>query len=136
MTTIEHVNPDGLSRNPAFSHAVSVSGPHRSLYIGGQNALDADGAVVGQGDLRAQTEQIFLNLKRILDACGATLEHVVKWTIYVVQGQSVQPAFEVFQHVWARRPNPPVITVLYVAGLANPGFLAELDAIAIVPEPA
>jgi enamine deaminase RidA (YjgF/YER057c/UK114 family) len=134
MTTVEHLNPDGLSRNPAFSHAVAVSGPHRSVYIGGQNAVNANGVVVGQGDLRAQVQQIFLNLNLILKASGAGIEHVVKWTIYVVQGQSVRPAFEVFQQEWAGRPNPPVITVLYVVGLANPEFLAELDAVAIVPD--
>jgi enamine deaminase RidA (YjgF/YER057c/UK114 family) len=62
------------------------------------------------------------------------LEHVVKWNVYIVQGQSPQPGFEVFRRVWGDRPNPPTITVLFVGGLANPDFLVEIDAIAVVPQ--
>jgi enamine deaminase RidA (YjgF/YER057c/UK114 family) len=51
-----------------------------------------------------------------------------------VQGNSPGPAFEVFRRVWGNRPNPPTITVLFVAGLANPEFLTEIDAIAVIPQ--
>lgn len=69
-----------------------------------------------------------------LAAGGASLEHVIKWNVYVVAGQPPQPAFEVFQRVWGNRPNPPLITVLYVSGLANPDYLMELEAVAVVPQ--
>jgi enamine deaminase RidA (YjgF/YER057c/UK114 family) len=62
------------------------------------------------------------------------LENIIKWNIYVVQGQPIQPAFAVFQQIWGRRPNPPAITMMFVAGLANPEFLVEMDAIAVLPE--
>jgi enamine deaminase RidA (YjgF/YER057c/UK114 family) len=55
-------------------------------------------------------------------------------SIFVVEGQPIQPAFEVFQQVWGRRPNPPLITVAFVSSLAHPDFLAELEAIAVIPE--
>ena len=61
------------------------------------------------------------------------LENVVKWTIYIVEGQPMEPAFGVFQQVWGRRPNPPAITLVYVSGLADPDFLLEMDAVAVVP---
>lgn len=131
---IQHLNPDDLIKNPAFTNVVVVSGSVKTVYVGGQDAVDASGAVVGKGDIKAQTEQIFKNLQTALAAAGATLEHVVKWNIYVVQGQPLQPGFEVFQQVWGRRPNPPAITMAYVAGLANPDFLCEMDAIAVVPQ--
>lgn len=131
---IQHLNPDGLIKNPAFTNVVVVSGSVKTVYVGGQDAVDASGTIVGKGDIRAQTEQIFKNLQTALAAAGATLEHVVKWNIYVVQGQPLQPGFEVFQQVWGRRPNPPAITGVYVAGLANPDFLCEMDAIAVVPQ--
>ena len=51
-----------------------------------------------------------------------------------MQGQPLQAGFEVFQRVWGRRPNPPAIMMAFVAGLANPDFLVEMDAIAVVPE--
>jgi len=44
------------------------------------------------------------------------------------------PAFEVFQRVWGARPDPPLITVVFVSGLAQPDYLAEIEAIAVVPE--
>ncbi len=131
---IQHLNPDGLSKNPAFTNIVTVTGSVKTVYIGGQDALDASGAIVGKGDLVAQTEQVFHNLQVALQAAGAGLEHIVKWNIYLVQGQPIRPAFAVFQQVWGRRPNPPAITMMFVAGLANPEFLVEMDAIAVVPQ--
>lgn len=132
--TVQYLNPEGLHQNPAFTQVVSVSGAVKTVYVGGQNALDANGKVVGKGDLAAQTEQIFHNLELALRGAGAKLEHIVKWTIYVVQGQDIRSGFGVFQQVWGERPNPPALTVLVVAGLANPEFLAELEAIAVIPD--
>jgi len=131
--SVQHLNPETLHHNPAFSQAVAVSGAVKTVYIGGQNAVDESGAIIGKGDIAAQTEQVLLNLQAALAAGGASLEHVIKWNLYLVQGQPLQPGFAVFQRVWNRRPNPPVITMAQVAGLANPDFLIEMDAIAVVP---
>src|SRR3712207_2700683 len=120
---VERLNPEGLHKNPAYSQAVVTSGSVKTVYVGGQNAVDASGEVVGAGDIKLQAEQIFENLQTVLAAGGARLDDVVKWNIYVVQGQPPQPAFEVFQRVWGDRPNPPLITLLFVAGLAHPDYL-------------
>jgi enamine deaminase RidA (YjgF/YER057c/UK114 family) len=132
-SSVQHLNPDALHRNPAFSQAVVSEGPTRMVIVGGQNAMDASGEIVGPGDLTIQTEQAFRNLEVALAAGGASLEHVVKWNVYLVDGQPLEAGFAVFQSVWGDRPNPPAITTLFVAGLANPDFLVEIDAIAIVP---
>jgi enamine deaminase RidA (YjgF/YER057c/UK114 family) len=131
---VKYINPDGLPKNPAFTNVVTVTGPVKTIYVGGQDAVDISGAIIGKGDLKAQTEQILKNIQAALVAGGAQLEHVVKWNIYVVQGQSLQEGFAAFQRVWGNRPNPPAISVSFVAGLAHPDFLAEMDAIAVVPE--
>lgn len=131
--TIEHINPTTLPMNAAFTQAIAVSGPVKTIYIGGQDAVDVSGNIVGPDDIRAQTAQVMQNIEEALAASGATLEHVIKWTVYVVQGQSAQDAYEVFQRVWGARPNPPTVTLLFVAGLAHPGYLLEIDAIAVVP---
>ena len=131
---VQNLNPAGLHKNPAYSQAVVVSGTTRTIYVGGQNAVDADASIVGKGDLRVQTEQALLNLETALAAGGAGLEHVVKWNIYVVHGQSVQAGLEAFQKVWGQRSNPPAISVLFVAALAHPDFLVEIDAVAVIPE--
>lgn len=137
MTTagrVEYINPDALHKNPAYTNVVVVSGPVKTVYVGGQNAVDASGAVVGKGDLGAQTEQALKNVQAALAAGGAQLEHVIKWNLYILQGQPLQAGFEAFQHFWGRRPNPPAITAVFVAGLARPDFLLEMDAVAVVPQ--
>ena len=55
--SVQHLNPDGLHKNQAFSQAVVASGNVRTVYVGGQNAVDASGNIVGKGDLKAQSEQ-------------------------------------------------------------------------------
>ena len=132
--SIEHLNPEGLHKNPAFSQVVVTHGNVRTIYIGGQNAITPSGEIVGKDDIGQQAEQIFANLEIALASAGAQLEHVIKWTIYVLQGQPPQPAFEVFQRTWGNRPNPPLITLLFVAGLAHPDFLMEIEAIAVMPD--
>lgn len=131
---VQHINPNDLSKNPAFTQVVTVTGPGKTIYIGGQDAVDASGTIIGKGDIHAQVEQVFKNLQTALEASGAGLEHIIKWNIYIVQGQPLWPAFEVSQQIWGGRPHPPAITVMFVAGLANPDFLVEMDAIAVVPE--
>ena len=129
-----YINPEGLSKNPAFTNVITVTGQVKTVYIGGQDALDASGSIVGKGDIKLQTEQVLKNLQAALKAVDAGLEHIIKWNLYVVEGQSIQAGFEAFQQVWGRRPNPPAITMAFVSGLANPDFLVEMDAIAVVPE--
>lgn len=131
---VEYINPETLHQNPAFTNVVTVTGPVRTVYVGGQNAVDTSGAVIGKGDFKAQSEQILKNIQAALEAGGAQLEHVIKWNMYIVQGQSLEEGFAAFQQVWGDRPNPPVISMAFVAGLAHPDFLAEIDAIAVVPE--
>jgi enamine deaminase RidA (YjgF/YER057c/UK114 family) len=131
---VKHLNPPGLHKNPAYTQAVVVSGNATTIYVGGQNAVDTSGNIVGKGDLRVQTGKALQNVETALAAGGAELQHVVKWNIYVVHGQSAQAGVEAFQKVWGQRPNPPVVTVLFVAALAHPDFLVEIDAVAVVPQ--
>jgi enamine deaminase RidA (YjgF/YER057c/UK114 family) len=127
---VTHLNPSGMHNNPAFSQGVAVEGGARTIYVGGQNAVAADGEIVGTGDLAAQTEQVFVNLRTVLASAGAELHDVIKWTIYVVQGQDLLPGLGVFQKNWGTAP-PPAISVLFVAGLAHPDFMVEIEAVAV-----
>jgi enamine deaminase RidA (YjgF/YER057c/UK114 family) len=131
---VEHFNPAGLHKNPAYTQAIVVSGNATTIYVGGQNAVDASGNIVGKGDLRVQTEKTLQNIETALAAGGAELQHVVKWNVYILLGQSAQAGFEAFQKVWGQRPNPPVISAIFVPALAHPDFLVEIDAIAVVPK--
>lgn len=130
---VEFLNPAGLNRNPAFSNVAIVSGNVRTIYIGGQDAVDGEGTIVGIGDIAAQTEQVLRNLRTALTAAGAGPEDVVKWNVFIVEGQDFRAGYAAFQRVWGDQPNPPVITAAVVKGLAHPDFLVEMDAIAVVP---
>lgn len=128
---VGHLNPEGLAKNPAFTQVVTVEGPARTIYVGGQNAVDAGGNIVG-ADVATQTRQAMRNLETALAAAGASVADIVKWTIYVVAGQPLGEAFAASQEAWGGRPNPPAISVVVVAGLANPQFHVEIEAVAVV----
>jgi len=131
---INYINPENMFKPRGYSHAVSVSGNHKTIYIGGQNALDENGNIVGKNSIKEQTEQVLENIEKILEKSGAKLENIVKFNIYILQGQNPQEGFGVFQQKWGSNQNLPVITVLFVAGLGNPNWLLEIDAIAEVSE--
>ena len=131
--SVKHLNPEGLHKNSAYTQAVVTTGDVKTVYVGGQNAVDVSGEVIGKGDIKTQAKQIFKNLETALASGGAKLDQVIKWNIYVLQGQPPRPAFEVFQRVWGNRSNPPLITLLFVSGLAQPDYLMEIDAVAVVP---
>src|ERR687890_1470418 len=115
--SVKHFDPEGLHENPVYSQAVVTTGNVKTVYVGGQNAVDVSGNVVGSGDIGIQAEQIFKNLETALAAGGARLDDVIKWNIYVIAGQPIQPALEVFQRVWGDRSDPPLITGVFVSGL-------------------
>lgn len=129
---IKHINPKTLHQNPAFSQVVTVEGSGKTIYVGGQNAVNPSGEIVGD-DVGAQTEQALHNVTAALDAANATPEDVVKLTIYLVQGQPIQEAFLAASKSKGWN-NPTAVTVLVVHSLANPKFLVEIEAVAVVEE--
>jgi enamine deaminase RidA (YjgF/YER057c/UK114 family) len=128
--SVRHINPEGLHRSPAFSQAVVVEQPAKTIYIGGQNGVDANGQVVGP-TVGEQSLQAFRNLATILESEGASLKDIVHWRIAVVEGNAFDEGVAAFQQVWDPADPPPAITVHVVAGL-NPGCLVEIDAVAVV----
>src|SRR5688500_13155351 len=132
--SVRYINPDSLNNNPAFTNVVVVEGNVRTVHIGGQDAVNASGEIVGKGDIVAQVEQVLANLRAALEAGGAGPEHIIKWNSYMVEGQSLQAGFAAFQNAWPQTPNPPAITGVFVSALAHPDFLVEMDAVAVVPQ--
>jgi enamine deaminase RidA (YjgF/YER057c/UK114 family) len=131
--SVLHLSPEGLHRNPAYSQAIAVSGDVTTVYIGGQNAVDEDGNIVGGGDLRAQSLRAIQNVQAAVAAAGGGLEHVIKWNVLVVAGQPIQSGFEAFVEMWPAGVDPPIVTFAFVSGLAHPDFLVEIEALAIIP---
>jgi len=127
---IDFINPDGLLKSSAFSQIAITKGSGNTIYIGGQNAVTKDLQIVGKGDITAQTEYVLKNIETALNSCHATLDDLFKLTIYIVQGQDIKKGFEGAQNFLKKLGNPPVITGVVVAGLANPEYLVEIEAVA------
>ena len=127
---IDFINPAELLKNPAFSQIAITKGSGNTIYIGGQNAINKDLEIIGKGDIKLQTEYALKNIETALISCDATLDSLFKLTIYMVHGQDVRKGFEGAQSFLKRLSNPPVITGVVVAGLANPDYLVEIEAIA------
>lgn len=127
---IDFINPEGLLKNPAFSQIAITKGSGSTIYIGGQNAITKDLQIIGKGDITMQTEYVLKNIETALTSCGATLDDLFKLTIYIVQGQDVRKGFAGAQSFLKKLKNPPVISGIIVAGLANPDYLVEIEAVA------
>ena len=100
------------------------------IYISGQVALDAKGAFVGPGDMRAQTQQVFENLRAILDANGATFEDVVKVTTYVTTLDDLAGMREVRGRHFPS--EPPASTAVQITALFVPEAMIEVDLVAVI----
>ncbi|MGO4300186.1 RidA family protein [Leifsonia sp. RAF41] len=121
------VDPPQLYRSPAFAQGMILpEGP--VLFIGGQNGVDAEGALL-EG-LRQQTEQALRNLLAVLAEAGSGPEHVVKLNIYLAPGIDPTDGYAATRTVWGDQRTS--VTVLAVAP-ARPGALVEIDAVAAVP---
>ena len=128
---IQRINPDTLHKNPAFTQVATVTNPTKFVYVGGQNGVDKEGKIVGK-DIASQSEQAFKNVLAALEAGGATLNDVIKMTIFMVQGNSLQDAYAAVQKVQPKDTLPSTVTFAMVAGLAIPDYLIEIEALAVV----
>jgi enamine deaminase RidA (YjgF/YER057c/UK114 family) len=131
---ITYINPAEMAQPRGYSHAVSVRGNNTTIYIGGKNGIDKDGTVVGERNLKAQTRQALENIRVTLSAAGAEFSNIVKFTVYIVQGQDPREGVAAFQEIWGNNPHLPAVTVVFVAGLGHPDWLVEIEAVAVVPE--
>src|SRR5260370_11984945 len=80
--SVQHLNPETLHKNPAFTQVITVTGPVRTIYIGGQDAVDPQGNIVREGDLPPQTHQGPLNFPTALAAAGPRPERTIQSHVY------------------------------------------------------
>jgi enamine deaminase RidA (YjgF/YER057c/UK114 family) len=130
-THVAFINPPTLPGLPGYTPVVAVSGG-RTIYISGQVPLDQHGNLVGAGDLRAQTEQVFTNLQTALAAAGATFAHVVKLNYYLLDADQVAVVRTV-RDAFVNTEYPPASTLVEVRRLVRAEFLIEIEATASLP---
>jgi reactive intermediate/imine deaminase len=130
-SSIDLISPKSVHKPVGYSHAAKVNAG-KPLFIAGQVALDVSGKVVGGGDFRAQAQQVFENLKAVVEGAGGNFRHIVKLNVYVLD-LSRLPEYREVRDVFIDVENPPASTAFQVAGLFRPEFLIEVEAIAILP---
>ena len=123
------INPSTLAKPTGYSYAIKKSGT--PVFISGQVALDAEGKLVGENDAAAQTEQVFRNLQAVVEACGGSLDDIVKITIFVTD-PSYRPAVAAARLKYFKEGQWPASTYLVVAALALPQMLVEVEAVAVI----
>ncbi|MCF3141135.1 RidA family protein [Paenarthrobacter sp. AR 02] len=131
MSPIQRLRPPGLVNSPAFSHVAVVPPGATTIYVGGQNAVDQDGKLVGEGDAAIQSARALHNAKTALEAAGAGLEDVIQWTVLFVEGADLPAGYGAIAAQLASK-EPPLVTAAFVAGLGVPGALVEISAVAAV----
>ena len=125
------LNPEAVAAplKQYYSNAVrSEAGP--LLWISGQVSLDAQGKLVGKDDLRAQAVQVLENIKRILEDSSASMDDIVKVTVYVTDitaFNSIADIREKYFPIFG-----PASVICEVSALAWPEFLIEIEAVAVV----
>ena len=128
---ITRLQPDGLIVSPAFSHVAVVPAGATTIYVGGQNGVDADGKIVSD-DVAEQSARAIDNASTALEAVSASLADVVQWTVFMAEDADLNAAYEAIGPRLAGPGAPPLVTMARVAALGVPGALVEVSAIAAV----
>ena len=130
--TKKFVNPPGLKPLGMYTQATVVQGGSIA-FISGQVSVDAQGKVVGAGNMQAQAMQVFENLKLALGGVGATFEDVVKFTIFIVGlTQEKRKAVMEVRSRYISHKNPPAATMIGVDKLVEPELLLEIEAVVAI----
>jgi reactive intermediate/imine deaminase len=124
------VNPWSWQDRAGFSQAWRVEGAEAVVFVAGQGPISPDGELVGEGDFEAQVRQTFENLRTVLEQAGASLDSIVKTTVYVTDIGLLR-ALGAIRSEFIAGP-PPASTAVQVGGLAIPGMMVEVEAIAVV----
>jgi enamine deaminase RidA (YjgF/YER057c/UK114 family) len=128
--THRYINPPTLAHPTGYTHIVEATGG-RTIYISGQVALDPSGNIVGQGDMRAQAQQVFENLHSALQAVGAGFRDVVKLTYFIVD-MTQMPVVREVRDQFIRPEQLPASTAVEIRRLAREEFLLEVEATAVL----
>ncbi len=129
---LQRLTPAGLFKPAAYTQVVVATG-RRMVFVAGQVSIDAEGKLVAPGDFAGQVKQVFANLRSALDGAGATPADVTKITIYIVGYRPEMRSLvgEARSAVFGPA-TLPASTLVGVQALAEPGFLIEIEAIAVL----
>jgi enamine deaminase RidA (YjgF/YER057c/UK114 family) len=125
---IKHIQPKDTFALPSLSAGVIVDGP--CLFVSGQVAFDASGAIVGKDDFAAQAAQVMSNLHAVLRDGGATFRDVVRVNVFL-SDRKYLAAWRELRLRYFTEPFPA--STLVIAQLISPDLMIEVEAVAAVP---
>jgi reactive intermediate/imine deaminase len=121
-----NVSPRGYSQSVEV-----INGNSKMIFISGQVPLNAEGDIVELNNLEKQTEQVFENIKALVEKSGGTMKDVVNIECYFTDISKIAE-FRKARDKYIDRENPPASTAVQIERLANPDFLIEINAVAVV----
>lgn len=131
----EYLNPKELSKPGSYTHTVSVAGPAKLVYVSGQVSYAPDGSIVGKGDIRAQSEQVFKNVTGALKAAGAAWGDVVKLNAFMVDvSADAVAAYREVRSRFLKAGQFPASTLVGVTRLVQEDLLLEVEVVAALDE--
>ncbi len=116
-------------RGGAFSAGVEAPAG-RTVYVSGQVSMDADGNVVGEGDVARQTEKVLENVKAVLEAAGGEMEDIVKVTVFILDMAQYDEIHEVRRRYFSE--PYPASSMVEVSALIDPRLLIEIEAVVVI----
>ncbi len=125
------LQPSSVQAKGSYSPGWEVSGG-RLIHVAGQIPWDADGQTVCKGDVAGQTRQVFANIAAVLAEAGASLDDVIKITVFSAdiryRNEINRVRGETFKEPY------PASTQVAVAALVDPEWLVEIEAVAFVAD--
>lgn len=130
MSTITRGDPPGLRnvRKTVYHHYIRVDNPKSLIFLSGQLARDADGNLVGKGDMAEQTRQCIRNMRTVLEAAGGSLEDIVSIVVYTTDMRAFKEIVAAREEFFVAKL--PTSTIVEVNHLADPGLMIEFQATA------
>lgn len=127
--TREIIRPQGIFNAPQYSHAIKKTGT--PVFIAGQVSMDAQGNPTNVGDVAGQARSALQHLKQVVEACGGTMDDVVKITIFTTD-LAHRAAIGPVRGEFFKEGQMPASTFLVISSLARPEFLIEIEAVAMI----
>ncbi|MQF86318.1 MAG: RidA family protein [SAR202 cluster bacterium] len=130
MSEIKRINPEKLAQPPGdrYAHVVQYG---NLIWISGQTSRDTEGKVIGRGDTLAQARQVNKNLQTAIEAAGGDMDNIVKVTIFLTPEADIEAARQA-QNEYRAKFAAPASSMVIVQALANPEYLIEVEAFAVI----
>lgn len=127
MAVITASNPPAVRAPTGYTHSILIEGEYRRLIVSGQVGMAPDGTVPSTGE--GQIAQAFANLRAVLEANGMAFTNLIKTTVFLTD-RSLLASFRAARDA-VYDGHAPCSTLLFVAGLADPRFVVEIEAEAV-----